>query len=153
MLFVVFQLGDDRYALDAGQIEEILPLVSIKPIPGAPHGFTGVFNYRGAPLPVVDLNELILDRPAQQRLSTRIIVVHYAGDDGEKHLLGLIVEKALETVRRESGEFVSTGLSADGVAGLGPVATDAHGLLQWVDVRKLLPASLRDVLFQEAVES
>jgi chemotaxis-related protein WspB len=153
MLFIIFQLGDDRYAFDAGQIEEILPLVSIKPIPQAPHGVAGVFNYRGAPVPVIDLSELTLGRPAQRRLSTRIIVVHYANDNGDKRLLGLIAEKAMETVRRDTSDFVSTGVSSDRIVYLEPVATDAHGLLQWIDVKKLLPTSVRDVLFQEAVEN
>lgn len=153
MLFIIFQLGDDRYAFDAGQIEEILPLVGIKPVPRSPHGVAGVFNYRGAPVPVIDLSELTLGRPAQRRLSTRIIVVHYANDNGDKRLLGLIAEKAMETIRRDTNEFVSTGVGSDRTVYLGPVAADAHGLLQWIDVKKLLPKSVRDVLFQEAVEN
>lgn len=153
MLFITFQLGDHRYAFDASQIEEILPLVGIKPTPEAPNGVAGIFNYRGAPVPVIDLSELALGRPAQRHLSTRILVVHYVTDRGGKRLLGLIAEKALETVRRDTSGFVSTGVSSDRIVYLEPVATDPHGLLQWIDVKKLLPMSIRDVLFQEAVEN
>ena len=153
MLFIIFQLGDGRYALDAAQVQEILPLVAVKPIPHVPYGVTGVFNYRGAPLPVIDLSALVLGRPAQRRLSTRIIVVHYDNDKADRRLLGLIAEKAMETVRREPNEFLSTGVSSDRSAYLGPVASDAQGLLQWVEIRKLLPAEVRAVLFQETVET
>jgi chemotaxis-related protein WspB len=153
MLFITFQLGDNRYAFDASQIEEILPLVGIKPMPQAPDGVAGVFNYRGAPVPVIDLSELTLGHPAQRRLSTRILVVRYATDNGERRLLGLIAEKALETVRRDTNEFVATGVCSDRIVYVGPVAADAHGLLQWIDVKQLLPRSIRDVLFQEAVEN
>ena len=38
MLFLVFELGNDRYALDAAQIVEVLPLVALKQMPGAPAG-------------------------------------------------------------------------------------------------------------------
>lgn len=153
MLFITFQLGDNRYAFDASQIEEILPLVGIKPMSQSPNGVAGVFNYRGAPVPVIDLSAVTLGRPAQRRLSTRILVVHYATDNGDKRLLGLIAEKALETVRRDTNEFVSTGVGSDRIVYLERVATDAHGLLQWIDVKKLLPPSIRDVLFQEVVEN
>ena len=34
----------------------------------------------------------------------------------------------------------------------GPVVTDARGLLQWIDVRTLLPPSLRDLLFKEPMD-
>jgi chemotaxis-related protein WspB len=153
MLFITFRLGENRYAFDASQIEEVLPLVAIKPMPQSPNGVAGVLNYRGAPVPVIDLSELTLGRPAQRRLSTRILVVHYAADNGGKRLLGLIAEKALETVRRDTSEFVSTGVSGDRIVYLEPVATDGHGILQWIDVKKLLPTSLHDVLFQKAVET
>ena len=34
----------------------------------------------------------------------------------------------------------------------GPVVTDARGLLQWIDVRTLLPPSFRELLFKETVD-
>jgi CheW-like domain len=36
MLFLVFQLGTDRYAIEAAQVVEVLPLVNAKHIPRAP---------------------------------------------------------------------------------------------------------------------
>ena len=107
----------------------------------------GLFNYRGAPVPVIDLSQLTLGRPAARRLSTRIVLVHYPDADGRTRLLGLIAERATQTVRREPTDFVSSGVTSDGAPYLGPVATDARGLLQWIDVRTLLPPAVRDVLF------
>ena len=33
MLFILFQLGRDRYALDAAQVAEVLPLMELKALP------------------------------------------------------------------------------------------------------------------------
>ena len=151
MLFILFQLGKESYALDASQVHEVLPLVGIKPIPQAPPGVAGVFECRGVPVPAIDLSQLVLGRPAESRLSTRMIVVSYPGDDGESHLLGLIAEKATETMRREPADFIESGVNSAGAPYLGPVVTDARGLVQWVDVTKLLPATVRDVLFKQPV--
>lgn len=153
MLFVVFQLDAHRYAIEAAQVQEILPLVSVQPIPQAPRGIAGVFNYRGRPIPVIDLSELTLGRPAERRLSTRMIVVDYAADRGVVRSLGLIAERAMETVRREPSEFLSTGVAGERHGYLGPVAPDAQKLLQRVEVQKLLPPALRDALFQEILET
>src|SRR5919201_580300 len=106
MLFLLFQLDENRYALDAGQVAEVLPLVDIKQIPQAPRAVAGIFNYRGGPLAGVELTQLTVARPAQKRLSTRIVLVHYLDDNGEKRLLGLIAEKVTETLRREPADFV-----------------------------------------------
>jgi chemotaxis-related protein WspB len=153
MLFILFQLGRDCYALDAAQVVEVLPLVRMKKIPRAPAGVAGVFTYRGAPVPVLDLSELALGRPAHARLSTRLLLVHFPDATGTKRLLGLIAEKATETLRREPGDFVAAGVRSDGAPYLGPVAHDPRGLIQWIEVDKLLPAPVRAALFEQAVEA
>ena len=147
MLFLLFQLGQDRYALDTSRVAEVLPLVAITQIPQAPSGVAGLFNYRGVPVPVIDLSQLTMGRPAQSRLNTRIVLVHYPDGGGGTHLLGLIAERVTETVRRDKADFVASGVTNDRAPYLGPVATDAHGLMQWIDVESLLPASVRDLLF------
>ena len=64
MLFLLFQMGEDRYAIEATQVLEVLPLVNFKRIPGAPSSMAGVFNYHGTPVPLIDLSELALGRPS-----------------------------------------------------------------------------------------
>jgi len=52
-------------------------------------------------------------------------------------------------MRRDETDFVASGVSSEGASYLGPVATDARGLLQWLDVRTLLPPSVNDLLFRQ----
>ena len=151
MLFLIFELGKDRYALDARQIAEVLPLVGVKQIPRAPQAMTGLFNYRGAPVPVIDLSQLTLGRPSTRRLSTRLVLVHYPDGAGQTHLLGLVAERATQTAQHEPSDFVPSGVTNAGAPYLGPVVTDARGLLQWIDVKTLLPPSFRDLLFKEPI--
>jgi chemotaxis-related protein WspB len=152
MLFLIFELGRDRYALDVRQIAEVLPLVAVKVVPRAPPAMNGLFNYRGQVVPVVDLSQLTLGRPSARRLSTRIVLVHYPDKDGRPHLLGLIAERATQTARHEPSAFAASGIRNDGASYLGPVVTDARGLLQWIDVRTLLPPSFRDLLFTQPMD-
>jgi chemotaxis-related protein WspB len=152
MLFLIFELGNDRYALDVRQIAEVLPLVSFKQVPRAPQAMNGLFNYRGAPVPVIDLSQLTLGRPAARRLSTRLVLVHYPDHTGQTHLLGLVAERATQTARHEASDFVASGVTNTGAPYLGPVVSDARGLLQWIDVRTLLPPSFRDMLFKEPMD-
>jgi len=153
MLFLLFQLGNDRYALEAGQVAEVLPLVSLKQIPQAPPAVAGVFDFRGEPVPVVDLSQMARGCPARCRLSTRIILVHYPDGNGDQRLLGLIAERVTETIRRDPSDFVVSGVALDAAPYLGPLATDARGLIQRVDVDQLLTSAVRDLLFQQTVAS
>jgi len=149
MLFLLFQLGADRYALDARQVLEVLPLVNLKRIPQAPPGVAGLFDYRGSPVPAIDLNEIMAQQPAAQRFSTRIVLARFRAADGREHPLGLIAEQVKATVKRDAADFVDGGVSARGAPYLGPVTSDAGGLLQWIQVDKLLPPALQEQLFRE----
>jgi chemotaxis-related protein WspB len=153
VLLLLFRLENDRYALDASQVVEVLPLLSVKKIPQASPGVAGVMNYRGQPVPVIDLCELALGKPANLRLSTRIILVKYpTGEEGGDHVLGLIAEQATETLKRELDNFVSSGVDIDEAPYLGPVITDSRGLIQLIEVPKLLPTRVRDQLFSRPLE-
>jgi chemotaxis-related protein WspB len=154
MLFLIFELGSDRYALPATPIVEVLPIVRIKRVPHAPSGVIGVFDYHGAPVPVIDLSELTLGRPAAPRLSTRLIVVSYPDrrGQGQPHLLGLIAERATDTMRRAPADFVSSGITTGRAPYLGHVTTSSHGVVQRIDVEDLLPDAVREILFEQLAE-
>jgi chemotaxis-related protein WspB len=91
---------------------------------------------------------LIAERPSRQSLSTRLVVIGYPDATGERRPLALIAERATRTFDREPSEFVDSGITHEGSAYLGPIASDEEGLLQWIDVARLLPAAVRDALFQ-----
>lgn len=147
MLFLLFELGQQRYAFDVGQVAEVLPLVRIKPLLQAPTGVAGLFNYRGVPVPVVDLSELTLGRPTASRLSTRIILVNHSDAGGTARLIGLVAEHVTDTMRRETADFAAPGVGSSDSACGARVTSDERGVIQWLDLNMLLPASLRNVLF------
>jgi chemotaxis-related protein WspB len=151
-LFLQFQIGPDRYALDVVQVALVLPLVAIKQIPHAPRGIAGAFDFHGQPVPVIDLSELALGTAASRQLSTRLILVHYRDRSGTAQLLGLLAEKATQTVRCALEDFVPSGVTSQAARYLGPVAAKAGGLLQQIDVQKILPESVSEALFRAVEE-
>lgn len=149
MLFIVFQLDTDRYAFPARDVKEVLPLVATKALPGAPIGIVGAVNFRGTAVPVLDLSLLALGRPSARRVSTRLLIVNYPHPDGSERLLGITVERATETVAFAPGDFRSVGVALNGARYLGPVAQDARGMIQRVEVAALLTEEMRAALFPE----
>lgn len=150
MLFLQFQLGKDRYVLEATQVVEVLPLVQVKALPNAPRGVAGLFDYRGSPVPIIDLNAMALGSSAAHRLSTRIILVNYPDDHDVQRLLGLIAEQVTATLRCESSDFVPNDITVAGMPYLGPVLRDEHGIIQRVELAQLLSPAVKECLFQEA---
>lgn len=152
MLFVLFHLGKERYALEAQHVVEVVPLLALKKFPQSPRGVAGMFIYRGRPVPALDLCELTLGRPAVEHLSTRIIIVNHSSKPGEELLIGLIAERATETLRREEKDFVDSGVRVASTPFLGPMLTDERGVIQLINPEKLLQDSVRALLFAQPTE-
>ncbi|MDR9865002.1 chemotaxis protein CheW [Pseudomonas baetica] len=147
-LFLLFRIGSERYALRATEVAEVLPRLPLKPIARAPQWVAGVFAYRGAVVPVIDLSALTFGQPAEARTSTRLVLVHYRPDQAQPtQWLGLILEQATDTLRCDPEDFQPCGLDNREAPYLGPVREDAQGLVQWVRVNDLLDDSVRGLLF------
>ncbi|WP_144111337.1 chemotaxis protein CheW [Paraburkholderia sp. BCC1886] len=168
MLFILFTLDSERYVIDATQVERLMPLSPESPpkaIPGAPAWVAGVLEHEGAPVPVIDLPALALGRPAAQLMSTRVALVRYplasdggnGGRDGMGNgmrsgvrLLALLLEGATRTIRLNADSFHDAGIDLPATRYLGPVASDAGTLVQWIRVEHLLPDDVKALLFAEA---
>ena len=153
MLFLVFDVNGDRFALPASAIVKVLPFVHVSALPQAPDGIAGVAIYAGAPVPVVDLTRVLGGRASEVRFDTRMILVDHVDRRGDARLLALLAEHATATIRREPEDFVASGVSSDAARHLGPVATDEDGVVQLVDIPSLLPPSLADALFTEPADA
>jgi chemotaxis-related protein WspB len=147
-LFLLFRIGNERYALQAIEVAEVLPRLPLKPIAKVPSWVAGVFAYRGAVVPVIDLSALTFGQPAELRTSTRLVLVHYRPQASvPEQLLGLILEQATDTLRCNPADFQAYGLDNRQAPYLGPVREDQQGLLQWIRVADLLDAEVRALLF------
>jgi chemotaxis-related protein WspB len=149
MLFLQFQLGGDRYVLDAREVVEVLPPLVVKQLPRAPEAVRGLIDYHGDSVPLLDLSRLAGGAAAPARLSTRIVLVTLAVD-GVPRLLGLLAERVTDTLRLPAEAFRDGGIAVPEARYLGPVANTPGGLVQWVRVDALLDAPTRALLYAEA---
>jgi chemotaxis-related protein WspB len=160
MLFLLFQLNEERYALDAAQIVEVLPLLPVQTIPQAPRGVRGVLSYRAMPVPIIDLSELIVGRPAEHRLTTRIVLIQNSSEinarsravrtDTQQRLLGLIAERVTETMQLDPAQFKPCGVDGRGAPFLGAVVYKAPGFIRQILTDTLLTGAARDALFERS---
>ena len=148
MLFVVFKAGNADYALEARQVIEVVPLVTLRACPGAPAYIAGLANYRGTGVPIVDLGCLVGGAPCAVYLSTRIILTPYAGEGGRQRIIGLLAETVTNTVEREEADFSQDSVAVPGTASLGKLAVSGTGFIQRVIVNNLVPKELGNLLFE-----
>ena len=147
MLFLIFKIDDEKYAIPAKQVAEIIDLVKFTKIPQSPDFVSGLMNYRGNVLPVIDLPNLFLKRVFKPMLSTRIVLMNFII---KKHtfVLGIIVENLTETIMFEKKDIKKSGLNFDFIPYLGKVISNNGEIIHLLEIEKVLPEELKASLFK-----
>ncbi len=147
MLLLVFHAGGARYGLEAAEIIEVLPALALRPLSHTSREVAGLLNYRGRIVPVLDLTAILTGSSTKLRMSSRIAVIDFLAADGERHPLGLLVERATETIRCREHDFQPTGIRIPEAPFSGDILVDGDGTVQKVEVQRLLPVEMQRRLF------
>ncbi len=148
MLLLIFQIGEGRYALDAGVVIEVIPRINCKHIPLVPDYVAGIINYHGKPVPVIDLCAYHDLGICKACLSTRIIMVNHVRKDFKNVHVGLIAEQVTETVFVDDDSIYKSSVLIE----LGQITgehEESRAIVQWYDLDHLFTENLLDEILQE----
>jgi purine-binding chemotaxis protein CheW len=88
-------LQGEKFALEAGRVQEILDLVNVTEVPGGPAFLNGLVNVRGKVVPLADLRLKFEMAATPPTIDTRIVVINILLD-GETTTVGLLADKVHE---------------------------------------------------------
>jgi purine-binding chemotaxis protein CheW len=133
--WVTFRLGQETYGINVMQVQEVLRMTEIAPVPGAPNYVLGIINLRGNVVTVIDTRSRFGLPPAEDTDSTRIVIIEAADN-----IVGIRVDSVAEVVNLRSSEIetapnVGNDESSKYIQG---VYSRDGDILILVDVNKLL---------------
>ena len=100
---VTFHLDDETYGIDVMQVQEVLRVTEIAPVPGAPPYVLGIFNLRGNVVTVIDTRGRFSLPPAEITDDTRIVII-----ESEQQVVGILVDGVAEVVELDTGTIDAT---------------------------------------------
>jgi chemotaxis-related protein WspB len=139
MLAVTFRVGTSAYAIRYRNVVEVIPRVQLRAVAHTPDWVAGVFAYRGALTPVVDLCRLLAGYACPERLSSRVVLVRCSQPDGGERTLGLLAEQMTEA-RHLPANLVS-GPSLSDLRYFAEVVLEGGEPLQFLNVDAILSES------------
>ncbi|WFU26496.1 chemotaxis protein CheW [Bradyrhizobium sp. CB1717] len=95
MQVVMIGLGEEKFALDAGLVREIIDPVPVTKVAGARAFVPSVINVRGNVIPLADLRLRFGMSQLDNSADTRIVVIELELD-GEPVLVGVTADKVYE---------------------------------------------------------
>jgi purine-binding chemotaxis protein CheW len=118
--FLTVQVGDERFAVPASDVAEVIRPPAVTRVPLGPSSLLGVTNLRGAVMPVVSLHRL-LGREGSPSADSRVVVL----DRGTP--IGLMIDKVASL--GEAGVASPEGGTRDGTDGTPARMIDLDALL------------------------
>jgi len=91
---LAFLLSGEEYVVAVGQVNEVLKMWSLTPVPNAPEHILGVSSLRGTMLTIIDLGKRLGLGPAAMNEKSRVVVVTV---NDEK--VGFIVDRVTGVVK------------------------------------------------------
>jgi len=136
MVLVTFKLADKEYALDIGQVCEIIRMREIISIPDSADFVEGVMNLRGKVIPLISLRKKFgLEHLDSNRLS-RIIISQLKNG----HFMGVVVDAVSDVITLHSSDITPPDdvlKKAKYLIGVGRIG---KRLILIADIEKLLTA-------------
>lgn len=132
---VTFRLQEETYGINVMQVQEVLRVSEIAPVPGAPSYVLGIINLRGNVVTVIDTRMRFALAPASIDDASRIVII-----ECEKQVIGILVDSVAEVVELRQSEIdAAPSVGNDDTARyIQGVATRDDTLLIVVDLNKLL---------------
>ena len=133
--WVTYYLEDEIYGINVIQVQEVLRITEITPVPGSPDYVLGIINLRGSVVTVIDTRRRFNLMPKESDDLTRIIIVEINGV-----VIGMLVDSVAEVVYLHQSDIDSppTINSDDNSRFIQGVVNREDGLLILIDVNKLL---------------
>ena len=133
--WVTFHLENEKYGIKVMQVQEVLRMTEIAPVPGAPHYVLGIINLRGNVVTVIDTRRRFGLADVENDDETRIVIV-----EANNNVVGILVDSVAEVVDLKVSEIemapnVGNDESSKYIQG---VSSRENELLILVDVNKLL---------------
>ena len=132
---VTFRLENETYGINVMQVQEVLRVTEIAPVPGAPDYVLGIINLRGNVVTVIDTRRRLVLPSREPDDATRIVIIETG-----KHVVGIMVDAVAEVVDLDTSE-IDTAPSVgneDSARYIQGVANVDDNLLILVDLNKLL---------------
>lgn len=132
---VTFRLKDETYGINVMQVQEVLRITEIAPVPGAPQYVLGIINLRGNVVTVIDTRTRFGLPTTELDDASRIVII-----ESEEQVVGILVDSVAEVVELRHSEIdsapnIGNEESARYIQG---VASRDEDLLIVVDLNKLL---------------
>ena len=90
---VTFRLDAELYGIDVMQVQEVLRVTEVAPVPGAPSYVIGIINLRGNVVTIIDTRQCFGLPSREIDDSTRIVII-----EAEKQTIGIVVDSVSEVV-------------------------------------------------------
>jgi len=121
--YLTFNVGGEDYAINVGNIREVLEFQSVSKVPRMPAYMRGIINLRGSVVPVIDLKMKFELGETEKSIDTSVVVTELKiGNDDV--VVGLLTDAVNEVVDIDDSDIeptphIGTSIDSSFIRGMG----------------------------------
>jgi len=144
---ITFEVNDQTFGINVLYLDEIVPLLEIKPIPKGPEFLKGLVNLRGDIVPIIDLIVQFGYERESYTMESRIIITPLRGKK-----VGYIVDGAKDIMTIAQHQIQPSVVNSEQSAFIEGIAKQEGGeMIHLVNPQKILDAEGIKQLFEMKV--
>lgn len=121
--YLTFRVGSEYYAINVGNIREVLEFQTVTKVPRMPSYMRGIINLRGSVVPVIDLKMKFELGETEKSIDTSVIVTELNYND-DVIVLGLLTDAVNEVVDMNNDDIeptpnIGTSIDSSFIKGMG----------------------------------
>jgi purine-binding chemotaxis protein CheW len=140
---VVFELDQEEYAVPITEVQEVVKILEITPVPQSPEYILGIINLRGKIVPIFDIEKWFKLERENKSLSEHIMVT----EDGRGNSFGMQVDKVTEVLKipqssiQPSPKMITNKIAPEYLKGVAVIKNEtSERVLLILDLQKILTA-------------
>lgn len=139
--FLIFIIEGYRFALRLENVERVIPVAELTPLPDAPASIAGAVNWRGRIIPVADIRSRFRLPGRETLLTDKIIIT-----STESITLGFLADDAAGVFTLKKSDIIAPGDLMPGIARIEGVVRTDDGMIIIQDINRFLSSEEADRL-------
>lgn len=133
--YIIFNLGEEEYAIPISIVEEIVKISSLIKVPKSKSYFAGIMDIRGKVVRMIDLAKRLGIKVTEEKVADRAIVIKIGGKS-----VGIIVDKVSHVVTFPQNQIDPPPPSVKGISSryIIGVGKKDNRFIILIDIEKIL---------------
>ncbi len=137
--YLVFYLGEEKFAINVENVQEVVELEQVTKIPNVPPYMLGIINLRGRVVPLLDTRSKLGLTKTEITKKSRVLIIDLQSENDKIIEVGALVDVAKEVIEISDSEIqkapeMESGKASQAITG---IVNENGSIIMIIDIHQV----------------